>query len=97
MFLDCNLPDLDGLATLERLLRRRRDANVIMTSSQRYERQVVQAKECGAVAFLHKPFYPADVDRALHHALGFKMPSLADAPSIQPDAADDTVFLEDVA
>ena len=55
--------------------------------------------------FLHKPFFVADVDRALHQALGLKMPGLAnppgDAPALAPGGAwfterADAIYLEDV-
>lgn len=77
VFLDCNMPGLDGLETLERL--RQRDANVkaIMITGDRNEiwRRLALAR--GAVAFLYKPFYPADIDRELHAIFGLRMPELA--------------------
>lgn len=77
VFLDCNMPGLDGLETLERL--RQRDANVkaIMITGDRNEAWRRLALARGAVAFLYKPFYPADIDRELHAIFGLPMPELA--------------------
>jgi CheY-like chemotaxis protein len=79
VFLDCNMPGFDGLKTLDLLRQRNRDARVIMISAERDSARTAQAMEGGATAFLHKPFFIADVDRALHQALGLKPPGLADA------------------
>jgi DNA-binding NtrC family response regulator len=79
VFLDCNMPGLDGIATLERLLACRRDTRVIMMSGERNVERARAARERGAVSFLYKPFYPADVDRALHLAFDLRMPGLIGA------------------
>lgn len=85
VFLDCNMPGFNGLETLDRLKQRKRDARVIMISAERDDASIAQAMERGAATFLQKPFFAHDVDRALHQALGLKLPGLADAPSIAPD------------
>jgi CheY-like chemotaxis protein len=77
VFLDCNMPGLDGLQTLDRLIARDQPAKVIMISSQRNEERERSARQRGAVAFLHKPFYPRDVDRVMHALFGLNMPVLA--------------------
>jgi CheY-like chemotaxis protein len=85
VFLDCNMPGFDGIKTLELLRQRNPDTRVIMISAERDNTRVQQALARGATAFLHKPFFIADVDRALHQALGLKMPGLtnpADVPSV---------------
>jgi CheY-like chemotaxis protein len=83
VFLDYNMPGLNGIETLERVLARDPEAKVIMISAERDEEHVRQAEQIGASAFLYKPFFRADVDRALHRALGLKLPGLA-APPGQP-------------
>jgi CheY-like chemotaxis protein len=90
VFLDCNMPGFDGIKTLELLRQRNPDTRVIMISAERDNARVQQALARGATAFLHKPFFTADVDRVLHQALGLKMPGLTnpvDAPSIAPQAS----------
>ena len=80
VFLDYNMPGLNGVETLERVLARDPGTRVIMISAERDEAHVREAEELGASAFLYKPFFRADVDRALHRALGLKMPGLAASP-----------------
>jgi DNA-binding response OmpR family regulator len=89
VFLDCNMPGLNGLATLDGLLKRNARAKVIMMSGERNEANVAQARERGALDFLFKPFYPRDVDRVLHMAYEMDQPKLADVadgdfPSLPP-------------
>src|SRR5690242_3779116 len=96
VFLDCNMPGLDGIATLEAIRRREPQVKVIMMSAERNEDRVCTALELGANAFLDKPFFAGDIDRALHVALGLKLPKLAsyeaaaakNAPGLVPDPLD---------
>jgi CheY-like chemotaxis protein len=81
VFLDYNMPGLNGIETLEQVRARDPGTKVIMISAERDEEHVHQAKALGASAFLYKPFFRADVDRALHRALGLKVPGLAELPS----------------
>ncbi len=76
VFLDYNMPGLDGAATLARIRTIEPHARVIMISATRDEGRVKATMEAGASAFLFKPFFAADVDRALHMALGLKIPHL---------------------
>ena len=76
VFLDCNMPGLDGLATLDRLRLRNLDALVVMISGDRDKNYEVRAIKRGAAAFLAKPFGPRDVDAVLHMLFGLKLPSL---------------------
>jgi DNA-binding NtrC family response regulator len=78
VFLDCNMPGLNGLDTLDGLLVRNPGAKVIMMSGERNEMMVAQARQRGALEFLYKPFYPRDVDRVLHMAYDIAPPKLAD-------------------
>jgi DNA-binding NtrC family response regulator len=77
IFLDCNMPGLDGLQTLEQMLEIDPAVKVIMNSGERNEEKTRWALQRGACAFLHKPFYAADIDRELHAIFGLKMPMLA--------------------
>ena len=81
VFLDCNMPGLDGLETLDRLLRRDPNVKVIMISGEQSEERRAWALKRGAAAFLQKPFFPADIDRELHAIFGLRMPELA---SVEP-------------
>jgi two-component system chemotaxis response regulator CheY len=85
IFLDCNMPGLDGLATLDRLRLRSANARVVMISGERDRNHESRAFKRGAAAFLHKPFSPPDVDAILHWLFGLRPPDLVawqvEAPS----------------
>jgi CheY-like chemotaxis protein len=77
IFLDCNMPGLDGLATLDRLLLRNPDAKVVMISGEHDKNRETRAVRRGAAAFMYKPFYAPDVDAVLHRLFGLRAPGLA--------------------
>jgi CheY-like chemotaxis protein len=77
VFLDCNMPGIDGLQTLARLIDRDPDVKVIMMSGEHGEAWRGRALDLGAKAFLQKPFVPADIDRELHAIFGLRTPVLA--------------------
>src|SRR5262249_47251089 len=77
VFLDFNMPGLDGIETLERLRVSGAQCKVIMISAQPDQQRIDLALERGAIACLNKPFFARDIDRAIHEALGFKVPTLA--------------------
>jgi CheY-like chemotaxis protein len=72
VFLDCNMPGLNGIDTLHLLRQRNSGVKVIMISREQNEHRVQAALAAGATVFLHKPFYPADIDRALHMAFSLR-------------------------
>jgi len=76
VFLDYAMPGLNGLETMDAILAREPKAKVIMISAMPDTSIKSQALAHGAIAFLPKPFFFADVSRAVHGALGLKMPSL---------------------
>jgi CheY-like chemotaxis protein len=76
VFLDCNMPNLDGLMTLKRLLAIQPTLKVVMISSERSAEKERLAQENGACGFLHKPFYSETVDRMLHVAFGLRPQTL---------------------
>jgi CheY-like chemotaxis protein len=78
VFLDFNMPGLDGIETLDGLLSCNPDAKVIMMSGERNEARTGLAKERGALEFLYKPFYAREVDRVLHMVYGLQPPMLDD-------------------
>jgi DNA-binding NtrC family response regulator len=77
VFLDCNMPGLPGVDTLEQLLERDPGVKVIMISGERNEERRRWALNRGAAAFLYKPFNAYDIDRELHALFGLRMPQLA--------------------
>lgn len=79
VFLDINMPGLDGIATLKRLKENATPPRVVLMSSEQSGDKLNEAFEAGADAFLKKPFYPADVDGVLHRLLGLNPPYLTKA------------------
>jgi CheY-like chemotaxis protein len=76
-FLDYNMPGLGGLETMKTLLLIQPDLQIVMISAEDDVALGNQARDNGACAFLHKPFYPPDIDRVLHIAFGLRSPELA--------------------
>lgn len=76
VFLDCNMPGLDGMETLAQLITRDPHIKVIMISGEWNEDREREAMKRGAVAFLHKPFRAGDVDTILHALYGVPSPNL---------------------
>jgi CheY-like chemotaxis protein len=76
VFLDCNMPGLDGLATLAELKRAPRGIDVVMMNPTDDAELVERARALGA-AFLKKPFYPPDIDRVLRGFYGLRVPKRA--------------------
>lgn len=70
VFLDYNMPGLDGLQTLSEIKRHYPDVEVVLMTSARDAAMAERAHAAGAVAFLKKPFYPADVDAILNRFYG---------------------------
>ena len=77
VFLDCNMPGLDGLGTLVRLKEYNPSIKVVMMSSERHPVHERSAQQFGAAAFLHKPFSVTQVEGVLHHLYGLPVPKLS--------------------
>ena len=80
VFVDCNMPGINGVETLERLIENDPGAKVIMMTSERNEERRRWALDRGATAFLYKPFYARDIDRELHALFGLRLPELTEEP-----------------
>ena len=76
VFLDRNMPGMDGLSTMKRLQLIQSAMKIVMMSAERNPNKERQALDAGASAFLQKPFHSEDVDRALHAAFGLRSPNL---------------------
>ncbi len=72
VFLDYNMPGLNGVETLSEIKRQCPDLHVVIMTSTTDEGVAERARRAGAVAFLRKPFYPADIDAVLHRIFGLQ-------------------------
>ncbi len=72
VFLDYNMPGLNGVETLAEIKRHSPNLHVVIMTSAASDALAEQARRAGAAAFLRKPFYPADVDAILHRFFGLR-------------------------
>jgi CheY-like chemotaxis protein len=72
VFLDYNMPGLNGFDTLAEIKRANSGVEVVMMTSTQDETMASRARAAGATAFLKKPFYPADIDAVLHGFYGMR-------------------------
>jgi CheY-like chemotaxis protein len=70
IFLDYNMPGLNGFETLTEIKRLNPAVAVVMMTSTLDNAIADRAHAAGALAFLKKPFYPADVDATLERYYG---------------------------
>jgi DNA-binding response OmpR family regulator len=69
VLLDPSLPDLDGLAVLDKIRRLSHSPAVIFLSAQRAGEHVAAALEAGADDFVGKPHHPAELIARIHAVL----------------------------
>jgi CheY-like chemotaxis protein len=72
IFLDYNMPGLNGLETLAEIKRDHARLEVIMITSTQDEAMASRARAAGAAAFLKKPFFPSDIDAVMHAFCGMR-------------------------
>jgi CheY-like chemotaxis protein len=70
VFLDYNMPGLNGVETLKALKGSNKNVRVVIMTSATDESVATEALDAGADAFLKKPFYPADVDAIIYGLFG---------------------------
>jgi DNA-binding NtrC family response regulator len=76
VFLDVNMPGLDGMQTLDLLRVRQPGAKVVMITGDHDVKHKIMAMKKGAFDFLFKPFNSVDVDRVLHNVFKLRQPLL---------------------
>jgi len=74
VFLDYNMPGLNGFETLAGIKRETPNMAVVMMTSTVDNAIADRALAAGALAFLKKPFYPADIDKVLERYYGLHVP-----------------------
>jgi len=70
VFLDYNMPGFNGIETLSEIKRIAPKVSVVMMTSAANDAVVNRAQAQGALAFLKKPFYPADIDTVIERHYG---------------------------
>lgn len=70
VFLDYNMPGFNGVDTLSKIKHETPDVAVVMMTSTVEKSVVEQSRAAGALAFLKKPFFPADIDLVLERYFG---------------------------
>jgi CheY-like chemotaxis protein len=70
VFLDYNMPGLNGIETLSEIKRVTPDVSVVIMTSMATDVVIAKAQASGALAFLKKPFYPVDIDTVLERHFG---------------------------
>lgn len=70
VFLDYNMPGLNGIETLMEIKRESPRVAVVMITSTLDAAVAERARVSGAAAFLKKPFYPKDIDVVLERFYG---------------------------
>jgi CheY-like chemotaxis protein len=70
VFLDYNMPGLNGIETLSEIKRLAPDVSVVIMTSMANDDVIGRAQAAGALAFLKKPFYPAHIDPVLERHFG---------------------------
>jgi CheY-like chemotaxis protein len=74
VFLDLNMPGLNGLETMTQLLDESPMLKVVMVSGSASASDERVALKFGATAFLRKPFYPHHVDHLLREVYHLRAP-----------------------
>ena len=72
ILLDLQMPKLDGLSTLKKMLEIDPDANIIMCSALGQQQLIVQAIQLGAKDFIVKPFRPERVIGSIKKSLNIE-------------------------
>jgi CheY-like chemotaxis protein len=72
VFLDYNMPGLNGVETLSEIKRQYPRTGVVIMTSTQDEAVAERARVAGAAAFLKKPFYAADIDAVLNSVYGLR-------------------------
>ena len=73
VFLDYNMPGLNGFETLSEIRRTAPKVSVVMMTATLDNKIADRAHSSGALAFLNKPFFPADIDTVLERHYGLHL------------------------
>jgi CheY-like chemotaxis protein len=74
VLLEYSMPDVDGVEILSEIKRRAPNVSVVIMTTGVSDDVIERAQAAGALAFLKKPFYPADIDTVLERHFGLHGP-----------------------
>lgn len=69
VLLDITMPVMDGLETLQLIMKENDQAKVVMVSAAGQREKVTKAIKCGAANFISKPYEPEDIQRMIRQIL----------------------------
>jgi len=75
VFLDYDMPGLDGIELLSKFRRQHLRMEVVMMTSVEGAGLAARARVAGAAGVLKKPFYPSDIDAILYAMHGLRPPA----------------------
>jgi CheY-like chemotaxis protein len=78
VFIDINMAGIDGLETLDRLLTIDPDIRIVLVAGDRTKQARAESATDQPCRVLHKPFFPADVDRVLHGLFAMTPPTFGE-------------------
>lgn len=79
VLMDITMPEMDGIAAVERLVHHDSDACVVMVSSVGYQENIAAALQRGARHFVQKPVAPEILYEVLRLVLNAKHADIADS------------------
>jgi CheY-like chemotaxis protein len=75
VFLDYNMPGLNGVEMLPQLKSQHRRLEIVMMTSAQDDALAARARAAGAAGFLKKPFYATDIDAILYTVYHLRPPA----------------------
>ena len=79
VLMDITMPQMEGIESVERIVRQHPDARIVMVSSVGYQENILAALQKGAKHFVQKPVKPEVLYEILRYVLGDD-PNAAGAP-----------------
>ena len=79
VLMDITMPQMEGIESVERIVRQHPDARIVMVSSVGYQENILAALQKGAKHFVQKPVKPEVLYEILRYVLGDD-PNAANGP-----------------
>ena len=70
VLMDITMPQMEGIESVERIVRQHPDARIVMVSSVGYQENILAALQKGAKHFVQKPVKPEVLYEILRYVLG---------------------------